>query len=258
MTLAGATLQFDEPCVIALAGAECDARIGEATAPMLESIAVRAGDVLACGAMKVGVRTYLAVQGGFDVPLVLGSKSTSLSGGFGGFEGRALKKGDTLRVGKARRTKPARWNRSTTEALYASGPLRVTRSTQQDWFEPDAFEAMFAAPYGVSDESNRFGLRLEGMVIAHRHKADLLTEGVSLGAVQILPTGQPVILFVDQQTTGGYPKIANVIAADIHRVGQLRPRDELQFAEVTIENAVQLLRDQEKLLEQSFLAKKRR
>ena len=131
------------------------------------------------------------------------------------------------------------------ETLYPSGPIRATKGAQQEWFDADAFEKLFSCAYAVSDDSDRSGLRLKGETIRPRNTKQLLTDGVPLGAIQIPQSGQPIILFVDQHTTGGYPKIANVIAADMHRVGQLRPRDPVRFGEVTIAEAIELVRRQE-------------
>jgi biotin-dependent carboxylase-like uncharacterized protein len=252
MTLLGATVEFEESCVVALAGADCDCRIGNETAPMWRAFAVQAGAILACGPMTRGTRTYLAVQGGFDVPEVLASASTNLSAHFGGHEGRSLRKGDVLRIGKARSREMQKWEANAKAQLYADWPLRVTRSTQQEWFDGNTFERFLTSTYLTSEDSNRSGLRLKGAILKPQRESELMTEGVSLGAVQVPPNGQPIILFVDQQTTGGYPKIANVIAADMHRVGQLRPRDEVRFMEVTISEAVMLLREQEEWLARSF------
>jgi antagonist of KipI len=128
----------------------------------------------------------------------------------------------------------------------------VTRGAQNDWFGPEAFDRLLSCSYTMSEESNRSGLRLKGESISPRVRSQLLTEGVSLGAVQVPQDEQPIILFVDQQTTGGYPKIANVISADMYRVGQLRPREQLTFAEVAIPEAIHLLREQRKWVNQIF------
>jgi antagonist of KipI len=117
-----------------------------------------------------------------------------------------------------------------------------------DWFSESALRAFYAGAYRVSEQSNRMGLRLEGTRVSQSAGGEMITEGISLGAVQVPPGGLPIILFVDQPTTGGYPKIANVISADLHRVGQLRPGDEIQFEQVTLEIARSLLIEQEKLL----------
>ena len=259
MTLLGATLEFEEAAVIAVTGANCDCRLNNETAPLWEPIKVAAGGALTCAGMKTGARAYLAVQGGFDIPRVMGSASTDLAAGFGGHSGRKLLRGDMLRVRKkhpspgrksARKPprKASRFSAAALESLYPSGPIRVTKGAQHEWFGAEAFEKLFSSAYAVSDDSDRSGLRLKGEAIRPSNTKQLLTDGIPLGAIQVPQNGQPIILFVDQRTTGGYPKIANVIAADMHRVGQLRPRDPVRFAEVTIAEAIELVRKQEKWL----------
>jgi antagonist of KipI len=252
MTLLGAALEFDEACVVALTGAECDCKLGGEVVRMWEAVQVRPGAVLTCGGMKTGARLYLAVQGGLHVRLIMGSASTHLSGHFGGLEGRKLKKGDSLRMQRRPTSRVRRLKPGVKERLYPRGPIRVTKGPQREWFGPEAFEKLFSCAYMVSEESNRSGLRLKGEAVWPREQSQLVTEGIPLGAIQVPQDGQPIILFVDQQTTGGYPKIANVIAADMHRVGQLRPREQVRFAEVTIPEAIWLLREQEEWLRQIF------
>lgn len=254
MTLTGASLQFEGPATIAVAGAECGMEVNGRSAVAAEPIQVPAGSLVKCGRITHGARTYLAVQGGIDVPLIMGSASTFLSARFGGFEGRLLRKGDVLRTRESsgfvsRKLKPAS---SSLAKIDGEATLRVTRGPQQDWFEPDALATFFSSLFLVSDQSGRTGIRMKGTAIHPRNTAQLLTDGIPLGAIQVPPDGQPIILFVDQQTTGGYPKIANVIAADMHVVGQLRPRDVVRFSEVSIEQAVELLREQELWLRSIF------
>jgi antagonist of KipI len=126
--------------------------------------------------------------------------------------------------------------------------LRVTPGPQSDWFPPKSQQLFYASSYRVAEESNRMGLRLEGSSIAQGSSGEMITEGVSIGAVQITAGGQPILLFVEQQTTGGYAKIANVISADLHSLGQLRPRDEIRFEQVDWDAARALLLEQEQLL----------
>jgi antagonist of KipI len=252
MTLLGATLEFDERAIIAITGADCECKAGPDRLPPNAPVEVAAGTVLQCGSMMTGARCYLAIQGGFDVPSVMGSASTFVAARFGGFQGRRLQSGDTLQVRKDG-SSPVRSLRSgALESPQSRGLLRVTRGAHQDWFGPEAFATLFSNPYIVSEQSNRTGLRLKGETVRPREQAELLTDGIPLGAIQVPQDGQPIILFVDQQTTGGYPKIANVIAADMHRVGQLRPRDEVRFAEMTIPEAIEMLREQEQWLTEIF------
>jgi antagonist of KipI len=252
MTLAGARLEFDEASVVALTGGECDCRIGGETAPMWQAVRVPARGVLACGGMKTGARLYLATQGGLDVRPIIGSASTNMAGHFGGIEGRGLREGDLLGVRRGSNSRVRTLKPGAVNGLYSPGPIRVTRGAQYDWFGPEAFDKLLSCPYTVSEQSNRSGLRLKGESISPRIRSQLLTEGVSLGAIQVPQDEQPIILFVDQQTTGGYPKIANVISADMHRVGQLRPREQVRFTEVAIPEAIRLLREQEEWLKQIF------
>ncbi len=248
MTLLGATLEVDDAAVIAVCGASCECKLGGERLTANMAVEVAAGSVLQCGSTTDGARCYLAVQGGFDVPLVMGSASTDIRGRFGGVEGRRLQAGDLLRVGKVSGLHPRRLRTSALEAFHREGPIRVTRGAQHDWFSFETYARFLVTPYTVSEQSDRAGLRLKGEAITPREQRQLLTDGIPLGAIQVPQDGQPILLFVDQQTTGGYPKIANVIAADMHRVGQLRPRDEVRFAEVSIAEAVEALRGQERRL----------
>jgi antagonist of KipI len=253
MTLLGATLEFDAAAIVAITGADCEPKLGASQAPLNTAFEVPAGAVLSWGHMTDGARSYLAVQGGFDVPLIMGSASTDVRGHFGGHDGRRLQSGDVLNISSTP-SSPIRTLRaaSTLISLRRGAPIRVTRGAQQDWFGPEAFAVLYADGYTVSDMSDRAGLRLKGAALRPREHSQLLTDGIPLGAIQVPQDGQPIILFVDQQTTGGYPKIANIIAADMHRVGQLPPRQEVRFAEVSIPEAVRVLREQERWLKEIF------
>ena len=254
MTLLGATLEFQEARIVALAGADCDARLGNAAVPLAEPVEVPAGAILKCGGMKTGARSYLAVQSGFDVPAVMGSTATDVRGRFGGFEGRRLKPGDILPVASGRSTRTRRLKPRALDAVSRHDMIRVTRGAQQEWFGPEAFQFLFSCPYAISDQSDRTGLRLKGEPLRPREQSQLLTDGIPLGAMQVPQDGQPIILFVDQQTTGGYPKIANVIMADMHHVGQLRPHEQVRFQEVSVREAITLLKEQEQWLRTAFAA----
>jgi len=254
MTLLGATLAFEELSVIAVCGATCESKLDGIEIRQNVEVEVSSGSVLQCGSTTDGARCYLAVQGGFDVPLVMGSASTDIRGRFGGHQGRRLQAGDVLRVRKANQTRTRRLRAGALDALQHAGQVRVSCGAQNDWFTADAFAKFLTTTYTVSEQSDRAGLRLKGEAISTRHANQLLTDGIPLGAIQVPQDGEPIILFVDQQTTGGYPKIANVIAADMHRIGQLRPRDEVRFTEVSIADAIEALRTQERWLKDIFIS----
>lgn len=256
MTLLGGTFHFPEGAVIALTGCDFGATHDDGALDSYTPVELRRGQTLRLGPTRSGARGYLCVHGGISVTPFLGSASTHLLSGLGGFEGRALREGDVLQIGSA--TTSFRKRKLATHALQRLSSrkvLRVTAGPQSDWFPEPSQRLFHESVYRVAEDSNRMGLRLDGACIATRSGGELITEGVTLGAIQVPEGGQPIILFVEQQTTGGYPKIANVISADLPSVGQLRPRDEIQFERVTLELARSLLREQEKLLasEELFL-----
>jgi antagonist of KipI len=234
MTLVGGAFEFETDAVIALTGSDFGAGL-----PLWSAVEIPAGAVVRYGPTRAGARCCLAVRGGIDVPKTLGSASAHVLTGLGG---RALRSGDVLPVGEAAVRKPRFAARGV--PVYTRGPvLRVTAGPQADHFSGELCQAA----YLVTEESNRMGLRLRGPAIPSP-PGHMLTEGVPLGAVQVPPGGQPIILFVEHQTTGGYPKPANVISADFWRLGQLRPRDEVRFEPIGLERALSLLREQEEWL----------
>lgn len=249
LTLVGGSFVFPDGALIALTGADLGATVEGRPLEMWTSHTLPAAAKLVFAATKNFARGYLAIAGGIQIDSFLGSASTHLLSGLGGVEGRALRKGDRLRIGKP--AKMIRRRRITDAALYALKPrkiLRVTEGPQAEWFSDDAKQVFYKDIFRVSEESDRVGLRLDGATLADSVTKEMITEGVSLGAVQVTPSGQPIILFVDQQTTGGYPKIANVIGADLHRVGQLRPRVEIRFERASLAVARSLWLEQERLL----------
>jgi antagonist of KipI len=259
MTLLGGTFVFPQGAIFALTGSDFGAALDDALIPLWTSCEARPGQVLRVGPTQSGARCYLCVGGGIAVPLFLGSAATHLLSGLGGYEGRALRKGDALAIGPSHT--PFRKRTVSPVALERLAPrrvLRVTAGPQSDWFSDTAQRAFYSSSYRIAEESNRMGLRLEGPPIAHTSAGDssngdpaageMITEGVALGAVQITAAGLPIILLVEQQTTGGYAKLANVITADFRSLGQLRPRDEIRFEQLAWDTARCLLVEQEKLL----------
>ena len=252
MTLLGGTFIFPAREVVALTGVDFSATLDNQPVELWSSAEAQPGQTLRLGPTRAGARCYLCVRGGIDVKLFLGSASTHLLSGLGGIEGRALRKGDVLKIGTAgggfRTFRKRKVAGRALEKLLPRKVLRVTAGPQSDWFSPEAQNIFYRSAYRVAEESNRMGLRMDGAAITTALGGEMISEGVSLGAVQITASGLPIILFVEQQTTGGYPKIANVISADLSSLGQLRPRDEVRFEQVEMETARMLLVEQEKLL----------
>jgi biotin-dependent carboxylase-like uncharacterized protein len=248
MTLLGDTFLFPEGAVFALSGSDFGATLDNSPVESWVSIEARPGQTLRLGPTRSGARSYLCIQGGISVEPFLGSASTHTLSGLGGFEGRPLRKGDVVSIATA--SQPYRRRRVDPHILSQLSPRKILRCTsgpQSEWFPESVQRLFYESIYRVSEASDRMGLRLEGPSLPES-SGDMITEGVSLGAIQIPLGGSPIILFVDQQTTGGYPKIANVISADMPSVGQLRPRDEIHFEPVDFELARSLLREQGELM----------
>lgn len=227
ITLLGPTLRAVEPCTIAVAGGDLSPRLDDKEIPMWTAISVLKGGVIDFGRRKGGFRAYLAVAGGFDVPLVLGSRSTYLRGGFGGLGGRALTKGDLLRTGCSSPYSAAVVGRAfPVDRIppYGDTPtVRVVLGPQDDYFTEAGVANFLSGTYRVSPASDRMGYRLQGPEIVHRGRTEIISDGIALGAVQVPADRQPIVMMADHQTTGGYPKIATVIRADIPLLAQCMP-----------------------------------
>jgi antagonist of KipI len=250
VTLAGPELLFEEEALVALAGAPFAATLdGEEVAPW-SAVRIPAGGRLVVGRAASGARSCLCVRGGIDLPPILGSRSTDVATGFGGLGGRPLKAGDVLPAGGD--ALPPRGSRVDAGVARWSGArrlLRVTAGPQEEWFAPGAVTAFYERPFRVSASSSRAGVRLEGEPLASPSRS-LVTEGVASGAVQVPPGGFPILLLVEHPSTGGYPKIANVISADLSALAQLRPGEEVRFARVSIDEARRLLLERETRLDE--------
>lgn len=249
MTLAGGTFAFPEGGVICLTGADFGAQLDDRELAPWRAYAMLPRKRVTLGATRNFARCYLCVAGGIQVEEFLGSASTHLLSGLGGWHGRALQKGDILSLGEVKeRIRQKKMAAGILDALRPRKTLRVTRGPQFGWFAEEVQKRLFEEEFRVTEDANRMGLRLEGPLLATREKKEMISEGAPLGAIQVTPSGQAIILFVEQQTTGGYPKIANVIGADLHAVGQLRPRDAIQFEEVSFEEARALWVERQRLL----------
>lgn len=254
LTLGGPTLvnSGDETVEVAVVGADCGATVvagnaSRAVAPGTPT-ALRAGDTLRLGFARDGARAWIAVSGGVAVEPVLGSRSTCLPGRFGGLEGRPLRAGDVLPLGPRRDGAPGRAPLRANDFRAGTTPvtLRLLSGPQRDRFAADALASLCASSWRVDNDSDRTGTRLAAEDEAAREMlrgvAGIPPEGTTLGAVQVPPDGQPILLGPDRPVTGGYAKPALVIAADVGRLALLRPGDAVRFAEVSLEEALDLAR----------------
>ncbi len=201
------------------------------------------------GVRRRGARAYVGIAGGIATPPVLGSRATHVVSGMGGIGGRALRAGDVLPLFDARRLQPAGAPLPPVLTLpEGHARVRVMAGPQQESFATGALDALQSAPYAIRQDSDRMGFRLQGPTLAHARGADIISDATPLGVLQVPASGHPILLMADRQTTGGYPKIATVIAADIPVAGQLAPGDTIQFVVCTPQEAMAALIAQERAL----------
>jgi antagonist of KipI len=229
VTLIGPELEFSADATIAICGADFDVIAGDQPVGLGVTTFIRAGNRLQFGRRRVGARAYLAIAGGLQTPLVLGSRATHVVSGMGGVEGRALVAGDRLAF--ISEGSFGRRRRAPGLTLPASGRARVRLlpGPQADWFDQSALATLNSVSFRVSPRSNRMGYRLEGPPLARQHDREPISEPLAFGALQVPSAGEPILLMADRQTAGGYPKIASVIAADLPIAGQLAPGDFIEF-----------------------------
>ena len=249
ITAMGPQLRFPADTVVALTGAEVDAALDGRPVPWYTSFRIRAGQVLDVRNCLRGLRAYLAVAGGIDVPVLLGSRSTCLVAGFGGLHGRALVAGDVLPVENPAALLSDLVDREVPLARRPRHPssvrLRVVLGPQDDAFTDEGRHTFLESVYRVTPEANRMGYRLDGPRVAHSGAPDIISDWIPLGAVQVPGNGRPIILLADRQTTGGYAKIATVIRPDLSLVTQLRPGDAVSFQAVSVGEARAIVREVE-------------
>ena len=236
--------------VLALTGAEMDADLDGRAAPWYQAFLARAGQILDVRHCVRGMRGYLAVGGGIDVAVRLGSRSTSLAAGFGGVEGRPLREGDIVAVGPIVGS-PGRWAGRSVPAIWrpvfaSSQTMRVIWGPQDDAFTEAGRRTFLESAYEATSSSDRMGCRLEGPGIEHVGAADIISDWIPLGGIQVPGNGKPIILLADRQTTGGYTKIATVIGPDIPKLAQLRPGDRVRFQAIAAQDAQAIARGQER------------
>jgi biotin-dependent carboxylase-like uncharacterized protein len=232
ITLKGISLEFMDDALFAITGSHCEYTLNGKALALWRSHRAGRGDLLAGGFCTGGLRNYLSVAGGIDVPEIMGSRSTNLRGKFGGFKGRALQKGDILPVGLPAADLPERGLGEPYIPRYDPElPIRVIMGPQDDAFTAAGRAVFLNSPYKVTFDSDRMGIRLAGEKIEHVKAADIISDGIAFGSVQVPGDGLPIIMLAERQTTGGYCKIATVISADRSKLAQARPKTVLCFQE---------------------------
>lgn len=235
VTLLGPVVRADVPLVVALTGGAFALSVNDVPAAFGRAVSVPAGAMITVGPRPydAGARAYLAIAGGIATPPVLGSRSTHLVSRMGGHQGRALVAGDVLPLDAAPMATPAPRPAVAPVAPPSDGRLRVLLGPQHDWFDAAVIDRLLSATFAVGRRSDRMGFRLDGPPMAIARRAELLSEPVPFGAIQVPAGGEPILLMADRQTAGGYPKIATVIAADLPAAGQLAPGDAVRFVACT-------------------------
>lgn len=224
-TMFGPTLRFTEDTWFAITGANMEPKLNQIPVSMYETIKAQAGDVLSLSLAMQGCRSYIAFSGGIDVPIVMNSRSTYLKCGFGGYEGRALRKGDLLPT----KSLPCEYKKLEPTLYQDHVTLRIIEGPQEDYFTEKGKETLYHTTYTVSELSDRMGCRLEGDAIESKNGVDIISDGITFGSIQIPPNGKPIILLADRQTTGGYAKIGTVHSEDLPKLVQLKPGGTIQF-----------------------------
>ena len=248
MTLLGAEMEFTHDNVIAITGGLCEPTRNVEPVPMYAAIQMHAGDTLAIGAVKDGCRIYVSFAGGLNVPSVMGSKSTQIKYGLGGYEGRALKLGDEIPFLNPRKDTSNLAKRTLPVPIKQPGvqTLRVVMGPQAASFTRESVATFLKEEYAVTNESDRMGYRLEGKALSFTNGADIISDAIALGSVQVPASGKPIVLLCDRQTVGGYAKIATVISMDIPVIAQCKMGDKVRFEAIAVSAAQRLYKRQEK------------
>jgi antagonist of KipI len=248
-TLIGPELEALRRTQIAITGGTASPKINGSSVPMWQTLEMCEGDVVSFGRMETGCRSYLAIRGGINTSLVLGSRSTFVRGGFGGIEGRQLKTMDTIEGFDAPLLEV---EYSTPEELQSqfTGDFKVhvVLGPQEDMFTERGIITFLSNPYKITLEADRMGYRLEGPIIEHKEKADIVSDALLPGAIQVPRDGKPIVIMRDAQTTGGYAKIAVAITPDVSLLGQAKPNDTIEFSKITVQQAHEKTREYYKSL----------
>ncbi|HEX2860597.1 MAG TPA: biotin-dependent carboxyltransferase family protein, partial [Lacunisphaera sp.] len=255
MAQTGPDLLFEQEALVAWNGGDFLATIGGEPLPRDRAVRVQAGETVRFEVARGGLRAWLAVSGGIDVPVVMGSRTTYRRGGFGGHEGRPLRAGDTLvffpageRAGAIRTGLTAAGKRATAWTVRpetmgkpaSAGVVRALRGPEWDWFTDEAQREFFSAQWETTREADRMGVRLQGPALTLVTRREMISAAVNTGVVQVPPSGHPIVLLPSRQSVGGYPRLAAVAGVDIGRFTQLRPGEKIRFEKITLQTAHEL------------------
>lgn len=237
--------------VIAVTGGNLMPRMNGSPLPMWQTVSIPRDSEISFTGVQNGIRSYLAIAGGIQVPEIMGSKSTYIRGGIGGLEGKALAKGDRLHIGPQGLRLPCyRLKEELIPRYGRKWKTRVVMGPQDDYFSKKGIDTFTSSEYAVTPQSDRMGYRLEGPVIEHAKGADIISDATCLGSVQVPGHGMPIVLFADRQTTGGYPKIATAITVDVYDLGQAKPGDRIRFTPINVIKAHEIRRDYERRMKE--------
>ncbi len=246
-----------DQALVALAGTSTPLAISSdgvsSSLPSYRSIRVMRGSCIALPALSDSATAYIAIAGGFEIPSVLGSRSTYVRGGFGGFHGRSLQSGDEIPLRLESAGDRDELVLSTPPASTLPSSIRAVAGPQSEHFTAEALEIFTSSDWRIGEKVDRMGMRLEGPRLEHRHGHDIVSDGIVTGSIQVPGTGHPIILLADRQTTGGYPKIATVISSDLGAIGRARIGDILRFHIVTAAEA-QIFREKHISRQKQLLA----
>ena len=245
-TMTGPTLQFTTRSIIAITGGDFGPKINGKPVPMYTALLIKKGDILSFGAAKTGSRTYIAFAGGLAIEPVMGSKSTLTKCKIGGFRGRRLMENDYIGFICAKSYLPNFLSRTLPLHEYEDSEvtLRVVLGPQEDYFTKQGIRTFLKSTYQVTNDFDRMGCRLDGPSIEHKQGADIISDGIALGAIQVPAHGKPIIMLADRQTTGGYAKIATVISSDIPKLVQRKFGDQVHFEVISIREAQRIYKDE--------------
>lgn len=251
ITVLGPRIRLIADTCIAITGADVSPLLDEQPIPMWQSVYAAKGSIVTLRRPRDGMRAYLAVAGGIDVPAVMDSRSTYMKAAIGGLQGRALKAGDILNVLEPNPDSQHTHRQLSDKFIPRYGNehcVRIVLGPQHSAFTQSGIETFLRSTYEVSIYSDRMGYRLEGPKIEHISSADVISDGTPLGAVQVPGDGQPIILLADRGTTGGYTKIATLISTDISKIAQAMPGNKVIFQAVSVEEAQAVLRSEQSVL----------